>query len=41
MNDQGYLIMSYAVGLGMLWGHGLGLWLDWRRLQHRVRTERE
>ena len=40
MNDQGYLILGYAVGLAMLWGHGLSLWLGCRRLRNRERAVR-
>ena len=31
MSGSGYVIAGYVIGLGLLWGYALSLWLEWRR----------
>lgn len=31
MNGTNYAILAYIIGIGLLWGYGLSLWLRLRR----------
>ena len=31
MSGQGYVILGYVIGLGLLWGYAAALWLALRR----------
>jgi hypothetical protein len=35
VNGHGYAILGYVVGLGLLWGYALTLWLAARRRDER------
>jgi len=32
MTSREYLILGYAIALGLMWGHALMVWLKWRKL---------
>jgi hypothetical protein len=32
MTGREYMILGYAVALGLMWGHALLVWIKWRRL---------
>lgn len=35
MTSREYLLLGYAIALGLMWGYAIMLWLKWRRLQRR------
>ena len=40
MSTHHYVIFAYVIGLGMLWGYAVVLWLAGRNLARREQTER-
>ncbi|WP_428938354.1 hypothetical protein [Fontivita pretiosa] len=41
MSGQNYVILAYAIGLGLLWGYAAKLWWETRSLARRQRTENQ
>ena len=31
MNGTTYTVLAYVIGLGLLWGHAISMWLEARR----------
>lgn len=38
MNGPNYVILAYAIGLGLLWGYAARLWWQTRSLARRQRA---
>lgn len=38
MNAHGFVILGYAVGLGLLWGYALLLWWESRGTRRRTNS---
>ena len=41
MTAEGYVILAYVLGLGMLWGYGVWLWIAARALNKEQRDAAE
>lgn len=39
MSATGYTILAYAIGLGLLWGYALKLWLGSRQTSAEAESE--
>ena len=39
MTGDGYLLLGYVIGLGLLLGYAVVLWLSWRALDKRERND--
>ena len=40
MSTNNYVILAYVIGLGLLWGYAVVLWLAGRSVARREQTER-
>jgi len=35
MSSKEYVLLAYTVGLGLIWGYAVSLWISQRRSSHR------